>query len=728
MPNDAQGFDWEKIKTDPKLWMRLAMPMDKTNALGRVFKGEENPFQRDGDAAIERLKTLAATGQLYLREYGRSSHFRKVEMEKDQPKLTDRYELRLNGNTDPVAGFLMRLSRSYFKWIGINSISNWFDKRLKLRDERIEHDKRYREEFSTLSKAEKIEIKETAKQQKKEAKAQKKLDKLKKELEKAQEELNQIQGKDKGKTKGEMDSPLSQPPETEKQNSMQPTALGDQPVQNQLNSKEQSQLSQQQTVSHQITGKPKDEKKPESKTTDKEPDVRLHVDGVEYNSKDLSALPPEVKNALEVLTSFIAQQKQIESSLQKGANGFTIENTAQHEVLGSKPKADFSIDNGIRHEVLGNTQVNAPKVAVEGEVSKGNIPSPIEQPVELEPEKVSMQKQEPAPLQQRLEAEAQEMEKATNWKANVENALLSHEEAKSYRDNYNMIKDQGNLGTEYLAGAAFGVLSKLSAEPEKQQQVLDALLSGKSLGSGNDDLVSNGVSAYNRAIEQQAQGNKETMAEMLADSIRALSQQASRETGVSPRNVMIGKLIANAAAMATENNLELPLSDEEMAMARGATTMADLAVRYHNAQQYLGKEPMDLSSKTGKAAVRDLLAGKAIETMVRDNHKEGQKITATQMIMGNGMWDMENLLVMTRDSQTCQKIKPDQVKALLEKPDGFEAAKVAQNVTMELLDESMEIQKGVDEMMEKQLQNEEQLEQEQLQQPEINPLQGGIGG
>ena len=719
MPNDAQGFNWEKIKTDPKLWMRLATPADETNALSRVFNGDENPFKKDSDEAIERLKTLAAAGQLYIREYGRTNHFRKVELEKDEPKLEGRYVQRLNGNTDPVAGFLMRLSRSYFKWIGINFISNWFDRRLQRRDERLEHDKRFREEFKNESKAEKKEIKETAKQLKKEAKAQKKLDKLKKELEKAQEELDQIKGKDKGKTKGEMDSPLAQPPETEQQNTMQPTHLGDQPVQQQQNTKEQSKLTEQQTISHQINGKPKEEKQPESKTTDKEPDVRLNVDGVEYNNKDLSALPPEVKKALEVLTTFIAQQKQIE----KDVKGFTVENTAQHEVLGSKPKADFSIDNGMQHEILGSTQQEA-KEAVEGEVNKGNIPSPTEQPETLEPELVSMQKQEQAPLQQRLEAEAQEMERATNWQGSVENTLLSHEEAKAYHDHYNAIKDQGDLGTEYISGVAYGVLSKAAADPEKHQQVLDALLSGKSLGSGNGDLVSNGVSAYNHAIEQKTLGNKETMAEMLAESIRALSQQASRETGVSPRNVMIGKLIANAAAMATENNLELPLSEEEMTIARGAATMADLAVRYQNAQQYLGKEPMDLSSQTGKAAVRDLLAGKAIESMVKDNQSEGQKVTNTQMIMGQGMWDVDNLLGMTRDSNTCQKIKPNQVKELLENPNGYKAAKVVYNLTTELLDEAMEIQKGVQDMQ-MQLQNEQQLEQEQ---PNINPLQGGLVG
>ena len=206
---------------------------------------------------------------------------------------------------------------------------------------------------------------------------------------------------------------------------------------------------------------------------------------------------------------------------------------------------------------------------------------------------------------------------------------------------------------------------------------------------------------------------------MLAESIRMLSQQASREPGLTSRSVMIGRMITAAAAMAGENGLELPLSEDDMVLARGAATMADLAQRYNDAKQHLSQEPMDMSSRAGRRAVRDLLAGTAIETMIGDNHKEGQEITTTHVLMGQGMWDMKNLLTMTGDTKTRREIKPEQVKSLLENPKGFEAAKVAHNVTEDLLKEAMEVQKAVDEIMEKQLQNEEQLEQ-----PEMNPIQG----
>ena len=280
-----------------------------------------------------------------------------------------------------------------------------------------------------------------------------------------------------------------------------------------------------------------------------------------------------------------------------------------------------------------------------------------------------------------------------------------------------MVNDVGNLGAEYVLGAIAGMLS-LKADPEAKQQVMDALIGGKPLGGEHQEFLKNGIAAMDHAEKEATFGNKKEQAEILADAIRELSQQASRESGLSPRNVMIGRMIGNIAAMATENGLELPLDEQDMTLARGAATLGDLALRCHDAKQYLGQENVNLSSRAGRNAVRDLLAGKAIETMISDNHKDGQEITNTQLLIGQGLWDMENLLVMTRDSKTCQKIKPEQVKALVEDPDGFAAARVAHHITKDLLKEAMESQKSVDEVMEKQLQNEEQLEQ-----PEKNALQ-----
>ena len=39
MPNNDQTLDLEKLKTDPKMWMRLATPLDGSNVLKHVFSG-----------------------------------------------------------------------------------------------------------------------------------------------------------------------------------------------------------------------------------------------------------------------------------------------------------------------------------------------------------------------------------------------------------------------------------------------------------------------------------------------------------------------------------------------------------------------------------------------------------------------------------------------------------------------------------------------------------------
>ena len=65
-------IDLEKLKTDPIMWMRLAMPQKNSDVLGNVFTGKENPFEKDSKAAMEKVKKLASEGKLYMREFGRS--------------------------------------------------------------------------------------------------------------------------------------------------------------------------------------------------------------------------------------------------------------------------------------------------------------------------------------------------------------------------------------------------------------------------------------------------------------------------------------------------------------------------------------------------------------------------------------------------------------------------------------------------------------------------------
>jgi hypothetical protein len=86
--------------------------------------------------------------------------------------------------------------------------------------------------------------------------------------------------------------------------------------------------------------------------------------------------------------------------------------------------------------------------------------------------------------------------------------------------------------------------------------------------------------------------------------------------------------------------------------------------------------------------------------------------------MGEGMWTMRNLRTMVRDSDAARNVKPEQVQSMLEDPKCFKAAKIARNVAADILDISMDVQKNIDSSRQK-----EKVAEQEMTQPEINPLQ-----
>ena len=113
MPPEEQGLDLEQLKVDPRVWQRLATPLDGSNVLGNVFVDEkENPFQKDPIGSMEKIQSLAAAGKLYLRDLGRSRHFHKVEKDGDNLKLGQKHEMKLsNRNIDLPLSILMWMIR-----------------------------------------------------------------------------------------------------------------------------------------------------------------------------------------------------------------------------------------------------------------------------------------------------------------------------------------------------------------------------------------------------------------------------------------------------------------------------------------------------------------------------------------------------------------------------------------------------------------------------------------
>lgn len=724
MPYNQQGLDLKALKTDPKMWMRLAMPSKNGKYLENVFKDKENPFEKNNQAAVETLEKLAAEGKLYLRDFGRSRHFQKVEKGDDGLKLGAQHEIKLSNST---AGFglsvLMRLSRAYFKWIGLERISNWFDGRLKRRAELNELNSRYKEEYKSLTKEEKKELKALRKHEKN----LKKLEKFQKEVNKTQQELDELRGVN---TKGEMDSPLSQPPTVEqKENTMQPTLLGDQPVQQIPPAPPlPNQFAVKQTTQQEIP----DTKKEENEQGENTRDNKITINGVELTEETAKQFPPQIVEAFKLIQQHINEKEAKEKTNQQPvqeSQQVVNENkqegplaTAQTQVV-EEPQVTEQVPKTQLTETEQIFSNNPAQPTADKKVPDQEIDSPLKNGADLEPNQVNAQErpkdQAQKDLQERLAAEKDAMDAVQNWKDFVANSLFSHEEGRSAKEFYqNVNKNNEAAGAEYLTGAVFGILSNRSVNPEQKQQVMDALLSGKPLGSENAKLIDDGIAAYNDAIARKTSGSPERLVNMLADSMRELGHQASRETTLSPRLVMIGRLLSNAAQMTNENNLELPIDEDEFSIVKGAGTLSDVAQKYHDARQRLGNDLENISSKENRGAVRDLLMGNAVEKMIQQDKRLGQTITNTQMIMGGGLWEVKKLQTYTSDTATRRGIQPEDIQAILKKPNSTKALSIGTKIGNEVVKASMEDYNAAEKAMQKEM----ELGQQENQ-VEINPIQ-----
>jgi hypothetical protein len=212
-------------------------------------------------------------------------------------------------------------------------------------------------------------------------------------------------------------------------------------------------------------------------------------------------------------------------------------------------------------------------------------------------------------------------------------------------------------------------------------------------------------------------GHAEPMAEMLANTIKALSHQSSREAGFTPRHLMIGRLLTNTAKIADSYNLDVPVTQEDLDLARGAKTIATVAKGYLKARQYLGNEPMDITSKQGRSAVNKLLAGAYVERLIQQDQAEGNPITNTQILMGQRVWTAKNLEEMTANSVTRRAMDQEQLQAILETPDSLRTFGVVQRLGDEIVAETKKLQMQGNENP----QRENEMEQQQ-ELPGIDPL------
>jgi hypothetical protein len=277
-------------------------------------------------------------------------------------------------------------------------------------------------------------------------------------------------------------------------------------------------------------------------------------------------------------------------------------------------------------------------------------------------------------------------------------------------DHLQQIKEDRSFHSTALTCIAFGVMSKNAGK----QEIMDALLTGKPLGSQYNGLINEGVNAYNHAAEQLNAGNNEPMQKLLADGLRALNQRSCQEASLSTNHVMISRLISNAFKIANKQNLDIPLNNQEFELALGSRELGKVSQNYHAARQYFGEGPVDISKAEGRDAMCDLLAGCFASVELKENANKDQSISNTHILMGDGTWSDGNVKKMISASKTMTMLVPDHVQAILEKPDGFRAACVSKDIVSDVLAETVESMKSRERNAEMQKQNVQQMEQQNV--------------
>jgi hypothetical protein len=326
-------------------------------------------------------------------------------------------------------------------------------------------------------------------------------------------------------------------------------------------------------------------------------------------------------------------------------------------------------------------------------------------------------------LQERLATEKQAMNAVKHWQNMLSNSLTSHPEGQATREYLQSIQgERANYNTT-LTGYALGILANNTIDPQTKGQVMDALLTGQPLGSQLNELIQHGIRDYNHAAEQLETGNSGPMADMIAGAVQNLSHQASQETSLSPRHAMMARIISNAYKIAQASNLDIPLSVEETQFAEGAAEMGLVAMNYYAARQYLGQRQVDLNNPQDRAAATDILAGKAVDNLLRQDREEADQVSLAQIFMGVGTWCVDNIRTMVTSAITRKGITQEKVQDLLERPDGFEAACTTKEITEDMINTTMHEQRE----NERALQMERNMEAGNMENmPQINPM--GVPG
>ena len=160
------------------------------------------------------------------------------------------------------------------------------------------------------------------------------------------------------------------------------------------------------------------------------------------------------------------------------------------------------------------------------------------------------------------------------------------------------------------------------------------------------------------------------------------------------------------------------MNQNELKIAHGVATAAEVARKYCKARQHLGQDGVDPMAPENRKSVRDLMLGNAVEKLIQTNLREAENSDSVLSLMGEELWNAKFLEKFASESIANKAIQPEDVNTVLENPNSSKAYGLGTSMVSDIVAISSEVHDKAQEAIAR----ENALEAEQNN-PQIDPVQ-----
>jgi hypothetical protein len=323
-------------------------------------------------------------------------------------------------------------------------------------------------------------------------------------------------------------------------------------------------------------------------------------------------------------------------------------------------------------------------------------------------------------LEEKVAEEKLQMKSIDKWADRLENALFSYAGGEDLQRQYetaDTLDEQRQYLTSVIACIFAGGPEKNGGEAN-HRKLMDDVIDGHPIDPNNDQYVRNGVQDMLNLWET---GNSTEMKERFVDLIQQLSERAAEEEMLTTKSIMVGRLVSNVLQVSQAFGIDLGLDMEQMAAATGAIEMANVAKMYHDARHYLVENPDKWHTEQGEEAIRDLMEGTAIKSLLKNDRKRlPEGITNIQKLMGHGELSLNTLDGVMQNERLGLRVPDETVKQILKHPHSLKSARVAEPITTAFyrsIDPEGALNEGNERVAQMRQQRNQQIDQQ------VNPLE-----